>query len=50
MNELKIDYGDDGEGPLSYRDDVDQINELDLDFGSDGIEGEEDSEVLEHER
>jgi hypothetical protein len=50
IDELQIDYGSDGEGPLSYREDVNELNELDLDFGLDGTEGEEDSEVLEHER
>lgn len=44
IDELQIDYGSDDDAPLSYRDDVDQINELDLDFGLDGTEGEEDSE------
>ena len=47
VQELTLDYGDDGESPLSYREDVhqlDQINELNLDYGDDFTQ--EDEETL----
>lgn len=42
VEELEIDYGDDGERPLRYREDVNELNELDLDFGADDEEESND--------